>query len=83
MAVRGAPAIAIAGALGLAVDLHNAGAGKQFSTAQQASDHVQDKLTYLVTRYRHLKLIKILVYRVEISTYQSFAVLQQLFAQAT
>ena len=50
MAVRGAPAIAVAGALALAVELQNGGAGKQFSSAQQAQQAIQQKLDYLVTR---------------------------------
>ena len=50
MAVRGAPAIAIAGALALAVDLQNEGAGKQFASAQEARHYIQDQLEYLVTR---------------------------------
>ncbi len=48
--MRGAPAIAIAGALALAVELQNDGAGKQFSDAQQAQEAIQQKLDYLVTR---------------------------------
>lgn len=51
MAVRGAPAIAIAGFLALAVELHNAGAGAQFSDAAHASQVIQEKSEYLVTRY--------------------------------
>lgn len=50
MAVRGAPAIAIAGALALAAELQNEGAGEQFSTAQEALKQIKDKLAYLVTR---------------------------------
>lgn len=48
--MRGAPAIAIAGALALAVELQNGGAGKQFSAAQDAQKHIQESLDYLVTR---------------------------------
>ena len=50
MAVRGAPAIAIAGALALAVELQNNGAGKQYATGKQAQQEIQKKLAYLVTR---------------------------------
>ena len=50
MAVRGAPAIAIAGFLALAVELHNAGAGAQFTDAAHASRAIQQKSEYLVTR---------------------------------
>lgn len=50
MAVRGAPAIAIAGFLALAVELHNAGAGAQFTDASHASRAIQEKSEYLVTR---------------------------------
>ena len=50
MAVRGAPAIAIAGALALAVELQNNGAGSQFSSAQDAAQWIEEKLDYLVTR---------------------------------
>ena len=50
MAVRGAPAIAIAGALALAVELQNQGAGKQFLSAQEAEKQIKAKLAYLVTR---------------------------------
>lgn len=50
MAVRGAPAIAIAGFLALAVELHNAGAGEQFTDAAHACQVIQEKSEYLVTR---------------------------------
>lgn len=50
MAVRGAPAIAIAGALSLAAQLQNGGAGSQFSNAQQAESFITQTLDYLVTR---------------------------------
>lgn len=50
MAVRGAPAIAIAGALALASELHNNGAGSQFGTAEEAQEVITQKLDYLVTR---------------------------------
>jgi methylthioribose-1-phosphate isomerase len=51
MAVRGAPAIAISAALGLAVELVNKGAGAQFESAQAACDAIKQQLDYLVTRY--------------------------------
>lgn len=51
MAVRGAPAIAISAALSLAVELVRGGAGKQFATADSASEAVCDKMDYLVTRF--------------------------------
>jgi methylthioribose-1-phosphate isomerase len=50
MAVRGAPAIAVAGMLGLAVELHNGGGGKQFGSAQEAADQIQKLVDYLLTR---------------------------------
>jgi methylthioribose-1-phosphate isomerase len=50
MTVRGAPAIAVAGVLALAVELHNAGAGSQFDSAATARDDIKKKLDYLVTR---------------------------------
>jgi methylthioribose-1-phosphate isomerase len=50
MAVRGAPAIAIAGFLALAVELQNAGAGAQFTDAAHASQAIQERAEYLVTR---------------------------------
>jgi methylthioribose-1-phosphate isomerase len=48
MSVRGAPAIAIAGMLSLAVEL----AGKQgaFPSGQEAADYITKRLDYLVTR---------------------------------
>lgn len=49
MAVRGAPAIAIAAALALAVDLATAEEG-HFASAKAAFDHIQKHLDYLVTR---------------------------------
>ncbi|CAL8462461.1 g1994 [Coccomyxa elongata] len=49
MAVRGAPAIAIAAALALAVDLVNQGGGAQFSSAQGAYKYITEQLDYLVT----------------------------------
>ncbi|BDA46322.1 probable methylthioribose-1-phosphate isomerase at N-terminal half [Coccomyxa sp. Obi] len=49
MAVRGAPAIAIAAALALAVDLVNQGGGAQFSSAQAAYNYITEQLDYLVT----------------------------------
>jgi len=50
MAVRGAPAIAIAAALALAADLVNAGGGKQFASAADVAHHVKEQMAYLVTR---------------------------------
>lgn len=50
MTVRGAPAIAVAGVLALAVELQNAGAGSQFDSAASACDTIKAKLDYLVTR---------------------------------
>ena len=50
MVVRGAPAIAIAAALALAVDLSSAGEGSQFTSAEAAGQHIQKQLDYLVTR---------------------------------
>ena len=51
MAVRGAPAIAIAAALALAVELVNQGGGTQFESAQAAYDNITKQLQYLVTRW--------------------------------
>ena len=53
MAVRGAPAIAISAALGLAVELVNQGGGGQFSSAKEAQVAIDAKLYYLVTRCQH------------------------------
>ena len=50
MAVRGAPAIAISAALGLAVELVNHGGGSQFSSAKEAQETIDANLDYLVTR---------------------------------
>ena len=50
MAVRGAPAIAIAGALALAVDLHNKGKGEQFASAKDAQSYIEEQMAFLVTR---------------------------------
>jgi methylthioribose-1-phosphate isomerase len=50
MAVRGAPAIAIAAALALAADLVNAGGRKQFASAADVARHVKEQMAYLVTR---------------------------------
>lgn len=50
MAVRGAPAIAVAGVLALAVELHAGGGGAQFASADEAARHVQARMDYLVTR---------------------------------
>ncbi|PRW55925.1 translation initiation factor fusion with methylthioribose kinase [Chlorella sorokiniana] len=49
MTVRGAPAIAIAAALSLAVDLVNSGSGAQFDSAAAAAAHVAEQMDYLVT----------------------------------
>ena len=49
MKVRGAPAIAIAAALALAVELRSGKLGLKSATA--AAHHVEDRLQYLVTRY--------------------------------
>lgn len=49
MAVRGAPAIAVAGILALAVELHNSGSS-QFASAEEACSAIKTKLCYLVTR---------------------------------
>ena len=51
MQVRGAPAIAIAAALGLAVELINGGRGTQYVSKQEALQAVQQKVDYLCTRY--------------------------------
>jgi len=50
MTVRGAPAIAIAAALSLAVELVRDGGGAQFAGAPAAVDHINKKLDYLATR---------------------------------
>ena len=55
MAVRGAPAIAIAAALGLTVQLINSGSGAQFESAQAASDSIAAAAAYLVTRWAYLR----------------------------
>ena len=49
MTVRGAPAIADAAALSLAVDLVQAGSGSQFASAADAVDQINSKLDYLAT----------------------------------
>jgi 5-methylthioribose kinase len=50
MVVRGAPAIGVAGALALAVHVFSGGQlGKQYASAQAASDDVRDTMAYLVT----------------------------------
>ena len=54
MAVRGAPAIAVAGILALAVQLHNEGAGEQFASAANAVAKIRAMLDYLVTRCAYL-----------------------------
>lgn len=51
MAVRGAPAIAIAGVLALAVELHTSGTAGGFASAGAAADAVSARLDYLVTRH--------------------------------
>ena len=51
MTVRGAPAIAISGALSLAVELVNGGGGAQFSSADEAARVIREKLSYLETRW--------------------------------
>ena len=50
MTVRGAPAIADAAALSLAVELVRDGAGTQFPTAAAAVEQINTKLDYLATR---------------------------------
>ena len=52
--MRGAPAIAIAAALGLTVELINSGSGMQFETAQAACDSICATAAYLVTRWAPL-----------------------------
>ncbi|KAK2080371.1 hypothetical protein QBZ16_000224 [Prototheca wickerhamii] len=49
MAVRGAPAIAIAAMLGLAVELQAGGAGSQYRDAEEARREVDRLLAYLVS----------------------------------
>lgn len=51
MTVRGAPAIAISGALSLAVELVREGNGSQFESAKSAEEHVKERLQYLETRW--------------------------------
>ena len=50
MVVRGAPAIADAAALSLAVDLVTGGGGSQFASAAEAADYIIKQLRYLETR---------------------------------
>ena len=50
MTVRGAPAIADAAALSLAVELVQGGAGAQFADAAAAVEAINAKLDYLATR---------------------------------
>ena len=50
MTVRGAPAIAIAAALSMAVDLTAGGGGAQFADAAAAQQYIAAKLEYLNTR---------------------------------
>lgn len=58
MVVRGAPAIAIAAALSLAVEVSNL---KDFSgTSDDAASFLGKKLEYLVSRYGYSNTIKIL-----------------------
>lgn len=54
MAVRGAPAIAIAGVLALAVELHSSGITAGFDSATAAAEGISCRLDYLVTRHAHL-----------------------------
>ena len=49
MTVRGAPAIAIAGMLSLAVELVTGGEGMQFDTAENARSVIDSRLSYLET----------------------------------
>jgi methylthioribose-1-phosphate isomerase len=63
MAVRGAPAIAISGVLGLAVELCNNGSGEQFASAKNAADKIKEQLDYLVTRYAAFMLLEGQVHR--------------------
>ncbi|GMH41258.1 hypothetical protein BSKO_09168 [Bryopsis sp. KO-2023] len=49
MVVRGAPAIGVAAALSLAVELAIGGGGSQFESAQECADTVASKMEYLVT----------------------------------
>ena len=51
MAVRGAPAIAVAGMLGLAVELHTAGSSLDFDNAVDAAQYIDKLAQYLVTRW--------------------------------
>ena len=53
--MRGAPAIAIAAALALAVELRNSEG--DFDSADAAARHVQERLEYLVTRQGPLVLL--------------------------
>lgn len=48
MVVRGAPAIAIAAALALAVEVHNSGTFN--GTSNDAASFIAEKLDYLVSR---------------------------------
>jgi hypothetical protein len=50
MTVRGAPAIAIAAALSLAVELSKPGVQAQFGSAADATAYIVKQLDYLVTR---------------------------------
>lgn len=54
MAVRGAPAIGIAGVLALAVELHSSGPSAGFESATAAAKGISSRLDYLVTRREHL-----------------------------
>lgn len=47
MVVRGAPAIAISAALGLAVEIQNKGS---FASVAEAKQYIEEKLDFLVTR---------------------------------
>lgn len=57
MAVRGAPAIAIAAALSLAVDLNSTAEHSHFSSAEAAGQHIQKQLDYLVTRCNNISVL--------------------------
>ncbi len=61
MAVRGAPAIAIAAALALAAELVNQGGGAQFESAQAAYQKITEQLEYLVTRCVQVSPVSLLL----------------------
>ena len=58
MAIRGAPAIAIAAALALAAELLNGGSGKQFPSPAEAQETVRKQMAYLVTRYTLVEFVR-------------------------